>query len=384
MQMADKKKQFVNVLKDLLRARGLDSLGDQVYFPDIPEKKAANIRKKLKIPDDETILVLLDDTAFGSAKDGMVCTVKGIRYNEMGDSWAVSWKELYDNGFEDISKNDKRLIINTSDGMSSRKIDFHFYVAKINFDLLKKIVQSGSCIFGSEKDTDINTVAQLCALLNEPYQPGIENNNREDDDEDEDADDDDYGEDEDEDVDDDDYDEAEDEDEDGDDDDLENAGGSDLDITEDAEPTTVETGDPETDKPAASNQSTDLKLDKINDPVMIVCEKDDDHGPAANLLCALIKASSSIEPAIKTTVEYEAVLFEDELLDETPDRFIIFLGKAAAAISGGIAWKYNQSGIKYGWKAKKGAFLIEKEMISKNNTIGKLLKVFVNDFMANK
>jgi hypothetical protein len=360
--MADKKKQFVNVLKDLLHIRGSDSLGDQVYFPHIPEKKLENIRKKLKIPPDEDILILFDDTVFGSAKDGMICTTKGIRYSDINDVWAVSWKDLHDNGFENISKNDKRLIINVSDGMSSSKIDFHFFVAKIDSGLMIKILQIGSCIFGDEKDTNINTVAQLFALLNEPYPLGLKNNKQNDD----------WADNE------DDY-----EDED-DDDDLEEDNLEDYekaDVKEEVKQIVLENEVFQLDKIDESDQSTDIKLDKITEPITIVYEKNDDHEPVANLLYNLVQSVSTVEPAIKTTTEYEASLFEDELLGETKDKYVIFLGKATATISGSLTWKYSQSGIKYGWSKKKGGLIVEKALLAEKAIIEETFKTFISDFL---
>jgi hypothetical protein len=289
-----------------------------------------------------------------------------------------------------VSNNDKRLIISISDG-SARTFDFNFSVAKIDSGLMKRIVQIGACIFGDEKDTGINTVARLCAVLKEPYLLGPNGQDDDPDDEDEEAENEEEAED-DEDLEDEEEFEEDDEDEaidDEDDDDNDGfAGDENPDLDEDDETerfaqsiglTTKNTGQVTDSKNRAAGTANNTKIDE---PFTIVYAKNDDHEPIANLLSTLIKPLSSVEPEIQTTSEYEAALFEDELLGEAKDRRVVFLGNAAAAISDGPVWKYNQSGIKYGWKGKQAAFVIEKAQISKNAAIEELLKAFIKDFTA--
>ena len=92
--MESKVNQFINVVASLLKKQNASSFGDNIYFRDIPPKKLEKARKALNVTDEEEVLILFDDTAFGSAKDGMAVTTWGLRYKE-SEKWAVSWEDLY-------------------------------------------------------------------------------------------------------------------------------------------------------------------------------------------------------------------------------------------------------------------------------------------------
>jgi ribosomal protein L40E len=64
---------------------GVVTGGDKVYkFPSIPEKKLSNAKNKYAfLRGDELLLGLVDETCFGSAKDGFVLTTSGIYWHEM-------------------------------------------------------------------------------------------------------------------------------------------------------------------------------------------------------------------------------------------------------------------------------------------------------------
>jgi len=73
-----------------------------VYFaPNIPEKKAINARVRTKMPDDEALLVLFDDTAFGSAKNCALIGETGI-YWRQGSTAAeyIPWENAFNHYIE--------------------------------------------------------------------------------------------------------------------------------------------------------------------------------------------------------------------------------------------------------------------------------------------
>ncbi len=75
---------------------------DDLYTGDnIPDSKLCNARKTCEVPDDETILVLLDATVFGSAKNAMLIGTRAIYLHndwasDTSGRWRVGWEELVD------------------------------------------------------------------------------------------------------------------------------------------------------------------------------------------------------------------------------------------------------------------------------------------------
>lgn len=80
---------------DLAR-RSLGENGDLYYAPNIPQEKADVARATHEgIGADERVLVLFDDTLFGSADDGFAITARGIFWkNLMEDPQGVGWDEI--------------------------------------------------------------------------------------------------------------------------------------------------------------------------------------------------------------------------------------------------------------------------------------------------
>ncbi|MBN2098295.1 MAG: hypothetical protein JW753_01715 [Dehalococcoidia bacterium] len=65
------------------------------FTPDIPAEKETNARANCRIPDEDRILVLVDNTLFGSAKDCLVFTESAIYEKSLGrDPIAISYQEL--------------------------------------------------------------------------------------------------------------------------------------------------------------------------------------------------------------------------------------------------------------------------------------------------
>ena len=171
----DKKLRFINILKEV---RENTSFGDGIFFMgNIPEKKFENAKKTMGVPEGEDVLILFDDTAFGSAKDGMVFTTWGIRYKEfLNDVWSVSWENLYTNGYREtmIKKDYCLLLWNKIEKKYSNQKRIVFAVVKIDISTLKTLIKLGKEVLGN-KDSTINSLEQLLAI-NENSQKNTEDN----------------------------------------------------------------------------------------------------------------------------------------------------------------------------------------------------------------
>jgi len=82
-------------------AAELGSMARTWYTPDIPAKMAINARASTKMPADESMLVLFDATAFGSAKVCLLIGVTGLYYKSRHTSPEyASWEEFLANPIE--------------------------------------------------------------------------------------------------------------------------------------------------------------------------------------------------------------------------------------------------------------------------------------------
>ena len=162
----DKKGQFVSIASKFIeKAQKNKILDSNIFiFGSISEKKLKNVRKAQHIPDGEEILILFDDTAFGSAKEGMLFTTWGIRYKENGE-WNVSWEDLYRNGYKEsktgIIKDHYVLLLHDefkNDYSISREMVLN--VASIDFSTIKLLVMLGTEVLGN-KNSDIGSYDQF-------------------------------------------------------------------------------------------------------------------------------------------------------------------------------------------------------------------------------
>jgi hypothetical protein len=86
--------QILNICKDY------EDMEQLHIFETVPARKLRNARKAFNIPPDEKILLLYDDTVFGSNKDGFALCASGIfweknwRNNSKRDH--ISWAEFAD------------------------------------------------------------------------------------------------------------------------------------------------------------------------------------------------------------------------------------------------------------------------------------------------
>ncbi len=125
----------------------LSEVGGKTYVsPNIPEKKLANAVKAFSYEGDEgAIICILDNTMFGSAKEGVLVTGDRIIYKEsFGDAVTVNFSEINDVSYESrvtTTKNGKEkeskiFVINLADG-SSREIK---YAALLDLDSFSSVL----------------------------------------------------------------------------------------------------------------------------------------------------------------------------------------------------------------------------------------------------
>jgi hypothetical protein len=117
------------------------------------------------------------------------------------------------------------------------------------------------------------------------------------------------------------------------------------------------------------SRPVDMKTHKLNTKIVLVCDTKDKIFSAAETLLNLIKQSNTADTSVLSKAEYEAAVFESDLLGEEPDFYAVFIGDAAVASVSGIIWQFNERGIKYGWKGKKAALDIENKKYSEDENM---------------
>lgn len=155
----DKKQIFANIANELVGcSEKTDVFGSKVFIlGDIPEKKHKNACKALNVPEGEKVLVLFDDTAFGSAKDGMLFTTWGIRYKVMNDNWTVSWEALHQDGYKEtkvgIVKDYLALLLPRYKGDYSISRGMVLQIATVDLALMKLFIKLGTEVLGNKEST---------------------------------------------------------------------------------------------------------------------------------------------------------------------------------------------------------------------------------------
>ena len=137
----DKKQRFVQEVRELIKKfpKKRESL---FIYGEIPEKKLNNARDKAQTTPTEEVLVLMDETAFGSANDSTLITTWGIRHKYFGSVYGVPW-EKFRNGFELTKKfMECRLDVHGH-------TDFGIYtgISKVSIEELKSMFELGKKIF---------------------------------------------------------------------------------------------------------------------------------------------------------------------------------------------------------------------------------------------
>jgi hypothetical protein len=95
MTLEAKVKEFNNDIEDLVKEHGSNFLGKKAYWGTLLSSKIiSNAKKSMGIKEDTEILLLFDDTVFGSGKAGFVITSAGIVKKLSDYCWIMDWKEI--------------------------------------------------------------------------------------------------------------------------------------------------------------------------------------------------------------------------------------------------------------------------------------------------
>jgi hypothetical protein len=162
----EKTKKFVEIVNGLLQIMGWYSFNKGVYFLDIPPEKLENSKKSLGINENETVIILFDLTAFGSAKDALVFTDWGLRSKYPGTktTWNVSWKELSQYQYGIAS--DHILFRYNNEKYTDIQINSNFFCIRNN--LVITLISIAINVFNSENE--INTYEDVIKVSEDKLQ----------------------------------------------------------------------------------------------------------------------------------------------------------------------------------------------------------------------
>ena len=95
MTLEAKIAEFNGYLDENFKKYGDNLFGKNVYWKkNISQKLISNVKDNMGIDDDATILVVFDDTFFGSGKTGLVITSKGITHKVDDYCWTINWDDF--------------------------------------------------------------------------------------------------------------------------------------------------------------------------------------------------------------------------------------------------------------------------------------------------
>jgi hypothetical protein len=97
MTLEAKIAEFNGYIDETVKKQGEDIFGKKAYWgKNLSQKMISNAKKNMEIKEDTEILLLFDDTVFGSGKAGFAITSDGIacKNSDSGYCWTMSWKEI--------------------------------------------------------------------------------------------------------------------------------------------------------------------------------------------------------------------------------------------------------------------------------------------------
>jgi hypothetical protein len=165
-------------LEGIVKERGSKAFGEQGFFDFIPQKKLVNAKSALKIPETEELFLLLDDTALGSAKEGLALTSWGVRYKTVDGEWELSWNDIFSTyKIVVLSSGNKRTLAlrnGTDEEYTVEKV-LKFYIIDIDVLLLRDILKKVASIAGGNETAETTTpVRQAAIQLPEEKKPAVE------------------------------------------------------------------------------------------------------------------------------------------------------------------------------------------------------------------
>jgi len=152
--------EFKHLIQSFIEANGNQIFSKRIYWLNFPEKITINAKKALNIPENESILMIMDSTIMGSGKEGIALTDWGLRYNDGVDSWNLKWNDLQEKYSLSISKVDLGIMVDVlllkakpgNDLVVNKTINLS--MASINYDILARIL-SKTCLIFIGKSIDL-------------------------------------------------------------------------------------------------------------------------------------------------------------------------------------------------------------------------------------
>ena len=151
----EKTNEFETFIQAFIEANGEETFSKRIHWKSFPEKILANAVKRINIPGNETILMILDSSLMGSGKDGMVLTDWGVRYNDSVNAFSLSWNDLSEKySFVQIKtdgalgiKGDALLLQAKPDDDLAVNKEISLSMTNINYDILARILSKSCQIF---------------------------------------------------------------------------------------------------------------------------------------------------------------------------------------------------------------------------------------------
>jgi hypothetical protein len=340
-QLKEKTQKFIKIIQEMLDEAGTELLSPHLYAITIPGKKLSNMRKSMSIPADDQVFILVDDTVFGSAKDGMAITSWGLWHKAIAEEpWKLSWETISSKYFiGDCIKTalSQSLFLRNGQG-DDYTIEKKIIVTQgADIHLIKRIIKFAVEIFGS-KNISPTVEKQTGKKEKTGTKIGVKNI-------------------------------------------TSPSGKMKQDPGEVKKPPLTQRAKPKEQKPVKESNDEDpdvIDSVTISEKIYIVYDKDT---ATAQILFSKIKQISTVEPELQTKVEYEAARFAEELIGEENNKTIIFAGMVPD-IPENISWKDGGNGLKYGWKNKTAVLLAEETGMSPEEAVDLFCKKGLPSFIA--
>jgi RNA polymerase subunit RPABC4/transcription elongation factor Spt4 len=143
-------KKLAELITGLLQDLGKEKFSDAAFFGVIPAKKLGQAKLAMGVQNDEQVILLYDDTVFGSAKEGILITSWGVRQKSIDSTWNLPWNRLQEFTFGNVKGVlNKQLPLISKDGEEKT---LYSTSGSIDLNILKKIIQDGIeiCLAGEE------------------------------------------------------------------------------------------------------------------------------------------------------------------------------------------------------------------------------------------
>jgi tetratricopeptide (TPR) repeat protein len=167
---------FIKIINELKSVQKNDSFGENVFVVDIPEKKLINAKKVMNVPENQTALILFDETVFGSAKDGTLFTDWGIYYKLYGFFWSFSWESLFKSDCTLDIRNEWPILYTSTNDQEIKK-EILFPVSKPGNNIFLFIFSAGVNILGNPDEIEVNSTTELAEYVKSRHKKN--NNNKE-------------------------------------------------------------------------------------------------------------------------------------------------------------------------------------------------------------